>query len=62
MAKVIFFYEGIETCIQCDINEKIKNIINKFLIKIKKDYTYLFFIYNGEKIDEDLTVYEQANQ
>ena len=62
MAKVIFFYEGIETCIQCDINEKIKNIINKLLIKIKKDYTSLFFIYNGEKIDEDLTFYEQANQ
>ena len=37
MAEVNFTYEGINTSIQCDIDDKIKDIINKFLIKINKD-------------------------
>ena len=34
MAEVIFNYEGINTIIQCDENEKIEEIIKKILIKI----------------------------
>ena len=34
MAEVIFNYEGINTIIQCDENEKIEEIIKTFLIKI----------------------------
>ena len=36
MAEVKFTYEGMNTSIQCDINDKFKDIINKFLIKIDK--------------------------
>ena len=63
MVEVNFNYEGINTNIQCEINDKIKDIINKFLIKINKnENTDLYYLYNGKKINEDLTFYEQANQ
>ena len=32
--KNVTIYEGIETSIQCNINDKIEEIINKFLLKI----------------------------
>ena len=63
MTEVEFTYEGIKTIVQCDINDKIKDIINKFLIKInKEENTDLYYLYNGTKIKEELTFYEQANQ
>ena len=63
MVEVNFNYEGNNTNIQCDINDKIKDIINKFLIKINKnENTNLYYLYNGNKIKEELTFYEQANQ
>ena len=34
MVEVIFNHEGIETTIQCNINGKLEEIINKFLLKI----------------------------
>ena len=63
MAEVNFTYEGINTSIQCDIDDKIKDIINKFLIKINKNENInLYYLYDGTQIKEELTFYEQANQ
>ena len=31
MTEIIFMYEGFNTTIQCDMNEKMKNIFDKFL-------------------------------
>ena len=42
MAEVIFNFEGNITIIQCDINYKMKDIIDKFLIKIKKQEDNLY--------------------
>ena len=61
MAEINFNYEGFNTIIQCDMNEKFKDIINKFLIKIKKEKVNLYYLYNGKKINEELSFYEQAN-
>ena len=36
MARVIFFYEGIKEKIYCNANDKMKDIVNKFLTKINK--------------------------
>ena len=36
MAEAIFNYGGIITSIQCDISEKMKSVIDKFLLKIEK--------------------------
>ena len=61
MAEAIFNYEGINTTIQCEINEKMKDIINKFLIKIKNKENNLYYLYNGTKINNELTFIKQAN-
>ena len=63
MAEITFNYEGSNTIIQCDINDKTKDIINKFLTKTTKEENIkLYYLYNGSKINEELTFNEQANQ
>ena len=44
MAEAILNYEGINTTIQCEINEKMKDIINRFLIKLEKRKKFILFI------------------
>ena len=61
MAEVIFNYEGINSTIQCNEDDKMKDIIKKFLIKIQNEEDNLFYIYNGNKINYELTFNEQAN-
>ena len=61
MVEAIFNYEGINTIIQCEMNEKMKNIINRFLIKLEKKENNLYYLYNGAQINYELTFNEQAN-
>ena len=44
MAKVIFNYKGIETIIQSNLNNKLKDIYKKYEIKIRKDISKLYFL------------------
>ena len=53
MAEIIFNYKGNEIEIQCNLNEKIKNIFNKYETKIGMDISKLYFIYNGNIIDDN---------
>ena len=62
MANVIFNYNGIETIIQCNINDKIKDIYKKYEGKIGKDISKLDFIYNGNKINDNLNLKEIINE
>ena len=62
MAEVIFNLEGNITIIQSDINDKMKDIINKFLIKINKQEDNLYYLYNGNRIKYDISFIEQANE
>ena len=62
MAKVIFSYKGTETEIQCNINDKIKDIYKKYETKIGKDISKLYFIYNGNKINDNLNLKEIINE
>ena len=56
MAEISFIYEkGEKIIIQCNnLEEKIENIINKFKNKIKEEDNNLSYIYNGDKISEEL--------
>ena len=54
MAEAIFNYNGVNTVIQCNLEEKMKDIMNKFTNKIQKDLNSLNFLYGGEKLKEDL--------
>jgi len=60
MAEVLFIYEGQQIIIQSNnLEEKIKDIINKFKIKIKEEENNnLYYIYNGDKINEELELNE----
>ena len=61
MAEAIFNYEGINTTVQSNINDKMKDIIDAYLIKIQNKENNLYYLYNGTKINFELTFNEQAN-
>jgi len=62
MAKVIFSYKGTETEIQCNINDKMRDIYKRNEIKIGKDISKLLFLYNGNNINDNLTLNEIINE
>jgi len=64
MTKVIFNYKGIETEMQCNINEKLKDIFIKYTNKEGIDISNLnyFFIYNGNKVNDNLLLSEIINE
>ena len=64
MVEVIFKYEGNDINIQCNFEDKMKNIINKFFSKIKKDdnNNNIIFLYNGKIINEELKLDQQINE
>ena len=61
MNKADFTYNDTNISIQCNSDDKMKCIINKFLSKSGKDKENLYFLYNGLIINEDLTFYKCAN-
>ena len=62
MAEALFNLKGIVTIIQCKIDDKMKDIINKYIFKIDNNNKKIYFFYNGDKINEELTFKEQANE
>ena len=64
MAEVIFNYEGIDTIIKCNINEKMKEIINRFLLEIGKNENdnNLKYIYGANIINYELTFIQQIKE
>ena len=43
---------------QCSENEKLKDILNRFSSKVIVDYSNMIFMYNDNKINEDLSYKE----
>ena len=56
MIEISFNYYGKVEIIQCNIGDKMKDIINKFKMKAQIYDNNLFFIYKGDKINEELAV------
>ena len=61
MIESIFNFNGIETLINCNINDKLLDICNKFVNKISVDINKLYFLYGGLEINKDLTCFELIN-
>ena len=61
MAEVLFNYKGIKIKIECNTKDKMKDIINKYLLKNKNNKD-IYFLYNDSIINEDLKFNEQANE
>ena len=56
MKNVIFTFNGINTIIQCNKEDKMKDICNKFVNKIGIDINLIFFLYNGIQLNLELTL------
>ena len=56
MIEIKFIYKGINIPIQCNKNELLKDIFNKFEIKIENNSVY--YLYKGNKIDKDIQLEE----
>ena len=54
MIKVIFTFNGIDTIIECNKEDKMKNIIYKYLNNMGYDINLIYFLYNGMQLDLDL--------
>ena len=63
MAEVEFIYNGITTVIQCNINEKMKDICQRFKDKVNiNNNMNIFYSYNGKVgINEELTFEQISN-
>ena len=62
MAKVEFYYNNTKTTIQCEQEDKIEIIIQKFLLKCSKNKEDVFFLYVGSILDKQKTFKETANE
>ena len=58
----IFTLEGSNYKIQCKREEKMKDICDRFISKLGLNKNNIVLIYNGDKINNDLTFIEQANE
>ena len=57
MAEVKILYNGYQTIIQYQSNEKLKEIFKRFKIKINAENKELVYLYNGEIIkDENISI------
>ena len=64
MASVEFQYNGTMTVIQCQENQKMKEICNNFLIKSKIKENEVYYFYDGKagvQFNKELTFIEMAN-
>ena len=61
MNKVEFIYNNDKYFIQCNNEDKMKDIIDKYLIKIGKNKKNIYFLYNGQIINEELTFNKCSN-
>ena len=62
MAEVEFIYNGVSTIIQCNLNEKMKDIFQKFKDKAQIKNINIFYSYNGNnEINEESEFEEVAN-
>ena len=51
--EVEFIYNNISAIVQCNTKENMKNIFHKFLSKTKESIKSVYFLYSGNKIDEN---------
>ena len=62
MAQVIFNYEGTNTNVECNINDPMEYIITNYLQRIESEGNNLYYLYNGNIINRELTFNELANE
>ena len=62
MNKIEFTYNDDKYCVQCNNDDKMKDIISKLLSKMGKEKKNMVFLYNGVMINEELSFSHCANR
>jgi len=62
MFEALFYYNGNNTIVQCNLNDKMKDIFIRFSTKVEADINSLYFLYGGKKLEEELTLNENINK
>ena len=63
MAQIDFFFNGFKTTIQCNINDKFKDIINNYASKTGNNINKVYYLYSGQKIENyELTFNDISNE
>ena len=63
MSEIIFIYNGNSISIQAQSNEILSVVIDRFCIKANVNRNKIYFLYNGEKLNENISVNEiQLNE
>ena len=61
MASVEFVDDGIKTIIQCNENDKLEDIIQRYCLKTQKNIEKMIFLYSSNIIKKKKTFKELAN-
>ena len=61
MVEIEFIYNQIKIILQCNLNDKMKDIFHKFTTKLDNKQNEIYFLYNGSIIEEELTLNEIIN-
>ena len=56
-----FEYNGIKTLIQCNPDDKMQNICERFAKKVSIDINSIYFLYSSNKVNYDLTYIQTIN-
>ena len=62
MINISFNFEGENIVIQANLDEKMIDIINRYLTKIRLDIENIYFLYNGIFLDKELVVNQVINK
>ena len=62
MEAITFHFNGSKINVQCNLEEKMKNICEKFSMKSGVDINSLIFLYSGKQIDLNLKLKDQVNK
>ena len=60
-ASIVFMLEGVKLTIKCITEDKMKDICKNYSTKINRNLESLLFLYEGNKVNFDLTFKEHAN-
>ena len=61
MSSIIFTYNGVQTSIQCNKEDKLKDICSKFWSKNPGNKNNIYYVYGGKILDLNLTFNEVTN-
>ena len=62
MSNVIFSFQGNETKIQCQREDKFKDISKRFTTKAQINMNKIYYVYDGNVINEELNLEQIANE